>query len=238
MACPFIQVVSWVNNISWVTCDLKQILFLSKIGSRSIATREIFRHWCKGCISFSPSRVQFLTRSSPSNCFQIILVIYSPGRNVICTMTRASTAAPIVPQPPKTTIPSYLVAFPSFSHSLHSLTSATNVEHLHLHASSFSRHPQHSEAKVQACILSINNDTHNPDHQLKAALDRNLAVAQQKQEEERQRHLIEMENAARLRILEAQEGQVRLGLFSEYDDLVIVIVIRSRTILNLHLLSL
>jgi len=107
-----------------------------------------------------------------------------------------------------------------------------------LHASSFSRHPQHSEAKVYAYILSINNDTHNPDHQLKAALDRNLAITQQKQEEEQQRRLVEMENAARLRILEAQEGQVRLGLFSEYDDLVIVIVICFRTILNRLLLSL
>jgi len=83
-----------------------------------------------------------------------------------------------------------------------------------------------------------NNNTYNPDHQLKAALDRNLAVAQQTQEEERQKRLVEMENAARLRILEAQEGQVRLGPFSEYDNLVIVIVIRFRTILNLHLLSL
>ena len=129
-------------------------------------------------------------------------------------MTLASTATPIVPQSPGTTIPSYLVAFPSFTHSLHSLTSATNADHIHLHVSSFSQHPQHSEAKVRTCILQYEQRLLTiPGHQLKAALDRNLAIAQQEQEEERQKRLIEMENAARLMLLEAQEGQVRLEGF-------------------------
>lgn len=132
-------------------------------------------------------------------------------------MPRATAAAPIVPQSSKTNVPSSLVALPSVSQSLYSLPSATNVKDVFLHVSSFSQHPRHSEAKVLTCILSLNSIANDPGHQLKAALNRNLAVAKQRQEEEQKRRLREMEDAARLWMLEEQQVQVqvRLGLFSE-----------------------
>ncbi|KAL9709572.1 hypothetical protein Ac2012v2_007311 [Leucoagaricus gongylophorus] len=107
-------------------------------------------------------------------------------------MPRATAAAPIVPQSSKTNVPSSLVALPSVSQSLYSLPSATNVKDVFLHVSSFSQHPRHSEAK------------------LKAALNRNLAVAKQRQEEEQKRRLREMEDAARLWMLEEQQVQVQV----------------------------
>ncbi|KAJ3568235.1 hypothetical protein NP233_g5844 [Leucocoprinus birnbaumii] len=104
-------------------------------------------------------------------------------------MPTATTAAPVAPQSSKSRIPSSLVAFPSVSQSLHSLSSATSVHGVSLHPSSFSQHPAQSEAKLEV------------------ALNKNLAAAKQRQQEDQERRLREMKDAARLRMLEEQRAQ-------------------------------
>ncbi|KAF5354153.1 hypothetical protein D9756_007121 [Leucocoprinus leucothites] len=107
----------------------------------------------------------------------------------IAKMPSATTAAPATSQSSKSRIPSSLVAFPSVSQSLHSLSSATSVHGVSLHPSSFAQYPAQSEAKLEV------------------ALSKNLAVAKQRQQEEQERRLREMKDAARLRMLEEQRQQ-------------------------------
>ncbi|EKM77579.1 hypothetical protein AGABI1DRAFT_86509 [Agaricus bisporus var. burnettii JB137-S8] len=96
---------------------------------------------------------------------------------------------PLATSQTKSKIPSGLVAFPSVSQSLYSLTSATDVQGVSLQAS-FARCTSASEAKLEV------------------ALNKNLAVAKQRQKEDQERRNKEMQEAARLRMLEQQKQQI------------------------------
>ncbi|XP_006455986.1 hypothetical protein AGABI2DRAFT_138881 [Agaricus bisporus var. bisporus H97] len=96
---------------------------------------------------------------------------------------------PLATSQTKSKIPSGLVAFPSVSQSLYSLTSATDVQGVSLQAS-FARCTSASEAKLEV------------------ALNKNLAVAKQRQKEDQERRNKEMLEAARLRMLEQQKQQI------------------------------
>ncbi|KAF9450847.1 hypothetical protein P691DRAFT_757821 [Macrolepiota fuliginosa MF-IS2] len=102
-------------------------------------------------------------------------------------MSSASTITPAVVQQSKSRIPSSLVAFPSVSQSLYSLSSATSVHGVSLHPASFAQRTSESEAKLES------------------ALNKNLAVAKQRQQEEQEKRHREMKEAARLRILEQEK---------------------------------
>lgn len=100
-----------------------------------------------------PSLDWFLTPVYNDSCYSYKPLYHSHRRFLPSPIAMSSaTATPLATQQPKSRIPSGLVAFPSVSQSLHSLSSATDVHGVSLQGS-FARCTPASEAKV--CTIQL-----------------------------------------------------------------------------------